>query len=427
MSKHAEQLMERKIRMKKKISLFIICLTVSGSISIMGSSSVFAQEDYQTIVEDYKELFLALDQASYQYDCAIEITENYIEGKVNLSEAEEKVNGTISALKREEEEIRWNYYCKLDEEQTRLLEKYQIDAEEFETFGNNREDEYVCIISNLAELSDDLYYSEKSDSEYEKLVSDLNEYKKAQDFRKGYNYYRNFNYWFANWNEEMTNYVQDQIIPELKSYISDDFAWENDKSAAECKATNYMDNYEVRIQLLSENKKEAEERNSEEDIKAEKNIFETDEFSFEIPYSWVNGYYSGTGGEFGISYLYFYDKNISYKSDGALMHLILTRDKEFEKEEGFEYTKLDGETVFGRSIYMAVNIKQPEMDPEDENFEQEYLKKRSECEKIPKTLKLKTSFEGRKIENAKYSFYLPKSWERNVIIISQKDKDYMSY
>lgn len=218
------------------------------------------------------------------------------------------------------------------------------------------------------------------------------------------------------------NWPSESIISKMKTKEMD-----VDKSAAEYKATNYMDNYETRIQLLSEDKKEVEEKNSEEDLKAQKNIFETDEFSFEIPDSWVNGYYSGTGGEFGISYLYFCDKNISYKSDGALMHLILTRDKEFEKEEGFEYTRLEGKTVFGRSIYMAVNIKQPDMDPEDKNFEQEYLKKRSECEEIPKTLKLKTSFEGRKIENAKYSFYLPKSWERNVIVIFQKDKDYMSY
>lgn len=62
----------------------------------MESSSVSAQEDYQTIVEDYKELFLPLDQINYQYDCALETVGDYIGGKVNLSETEEKVNDTLT-------------------------------------------------------------------------------------------------------------------------------------------------------------------------------------------------------------------------------------------------------------------------------------------------------------------------------------------
>ena len=411
--------------MKKKISLFIICLTLSGSISIIGSSSVFAQEDYQTIVEDYKELFLSLDQMNYQYDCALETVGDYIEGKINLSEAEEKVNDTLSIVMEEKEK---NYsYRILEDEQISLLEEYGINSEEYETFGNSLREEYVYIICNLAELADDLYYAKKSESGYETLVSDQKEYKELQELKKEYHYYRNFNYWFADWNEEMTAYVQDQVSPELKSFISGDFVWEKDKDIAECKAMDYMDNYEAGMQQLSENKKEVEEKSPEEDIKTQKKIFETEEFSFEIPDSWVNGYYSGTGGETEAFYFSFSDRNISYKSDGEFMRLILTSNEEFEKEDGFEYTKLDGETVLGRSIYMAVNTKHSEMDPEDKKFEQEYLEKRSDCDKIPDTLKLKTDFSCRKIENNDYSFYLPKAWEGNVIMIPRKGKTCTSY
>ena len=94
--------------MKKKISLIIICLTMSGSIT--GNSTVFAQEDYQTIMEDYKAVILLLDQINYQYDCALEAIGDCIDGKINLSEAEEKVNGTISALMEEKES--YNFYYK---------------------------------------------------------------------------------------------------------------------------------------------------------------------------------------------------------------------------------------------------------------------------------------------------------------------------
>lgn len=408
--------------MKKKIYLTVICITAIGSA--MTNYSVSAQEDYQTIVEAYKTLFLPLDQGSYQYDCALETVDDYIEGKVDLSETTETVNNTINLLMEEREQKLGYYY--LDEEQKSLFEKYEINVEEFREFESNRGYEYVGMISNLAELSDDLCYVEKSDSGYETLVSDQKEYKEMQELRKGYHYYRNFNYWFAGWNQEMTGYVQEQVMPELKSYISEEFTWENDKAAAESKATSYMDKYEEAAQRLSENKEDAKKENSQSDSELQDEIFETDEFSFKIPDSWKDGYSSGSGGKLGTSYYYFVDENFSY-SDGVLMHLILTYDEEFQKDKGFEYTKLDGETIFGRSIYMAVNTKYPELASRDEEKERKYLEKLAGCKEIPETLNLKTDFPNRKIENDNYSFYLPESWDGNVIIRSEKGKRYTKY
>ena len=408
--------------MKKKIYLTVICITAIGSA--MTNYSVSAQEDYQTIVEAYKTLFLPLDQGSYQYDCALETVDDYIEGKVDLSETTETVNNTINLLMEEREQKLGYYY--LDEEQKSLFKKYEINVEEFCEFESNRGYEYVGMILNLAELSDDLCYVEKSDSGYETLVSDQKEYKEMQELRKGYQYYRNFNYWFAGWNQEMTDYVQEQVMPELKSYISEEFTWENDKAAAESKATSYMDKYEEAAQRLSEKKEDAKKENSQSDSELQDEIFETDEFSFKVPDSWKDGYSSGSGGKLGTSYYYFVDENFSY-SDGVLMHLILTYDEEFQKDEGFEYTKLDGETIFGRSIYMAVNTKYPELASRDEEKERKYLEKLAGCKEIPETLNLKTDFPNRKIENDNYSFYLPESWDGNVIIRSEKGKRYTKY
>lgn len=408
--------------MKKKIYLTVICITAIGSA--MTNYSVSAQEDYQTIVEAYKTLFLPLDQGSYQYDCALETVDDYIEGKVDLSETTETVNNTINLLMEEREQKLGYYY--LDEEQKSLFEKYEINVEEFREFESNRGYEYVGMILNLAELSDDLCYVEKSDSRYETLVSDQKEYKEMQELRKGYHYYRNFNYWFAGWNQEMTDYVQEQVMPELKSYISEEFTWENDKAAAESKATSYMDKYEEAAQRLSENKEDAKKENSQSDSELQDEIFETDEFSFKIPDSWKDGYSSGSGGKLGTSYYYFVDENLSY-SNGVLMHLILTYDEEFQKDEGFEYTKLDGETIFGRNIYMAVNTKYPELASRDEEKERKYLEKIAGCKEISETLNLKTDFPNRKIENDNYSFYLPESWDGNVIIRSEKGKRYTKY
>ena len=144
--------------MKKKISLIIICLTISGSISITENSSVLAQEDYQKVVEDYKTFFLPLDRTSYQYDCALDTVSDYLQGTVNLSEATETVNEAINSLMECKEQ---NLdYCYLNEEQKNLFEKYEISVDEFDEFGISREYETICMISNLAELSDDLCYVE---------------------------------------------------------------------------------------------------------------------------------------------------------------------------------------------------------------------------------------------------------------------------
>lgn len=97
--------------MKKKISLIIICLTISGSVSITENSSVLAQEDYQKVVEDYKTFFLPLDQASYQYDCALDTVSDYLQGTVNLSEATETVNEAINSLMEcKEQNLDYCYY-----------------------------------------------------------------------------------------------------------------------------------------------------------------------------------------------------------------------------------------------------------------------------------------------------------------------------
>ena len=408
--------------MKKKIYLTAICITAIGST--MTNYSVSAQDDFQKVVEDYKTFFLPLDQASYQYDCALDTVGDYLQGTVNLSEATETVNKAINSLmESKEQNIGYSY---LNEEQKNLFEKYEISADEFNEFGISREYEEICMISNLAELSDDLCYVEKSDSGYETLVSDQKEYKEMQEFRKGYHYYKNFNYWFAGWNQEMTDYVQEQVTPELKSCISEEFTWENDKEAAERKATDYMDKYEELSQRLSESKEEAKKEKSQSDSELRDEIFETDEFSFKIPDSWKGGYSSGSGGKPRTSYYYFVDENFSY-SDGVLMYLILTCDEEFQKDEEFEYTKLYGETIFGRSIYMAVNTKYPELTAEYKEKEEKYLEKLADCKEIPETLNLKTDFPNRKIENDKYSFYLPESWDGNVIIRSQKGKIYTRY
>ena len=148
----------------------------------------------------------------------------------------------------------------LDDKLSDLLEEYDILPEEFEAFGRSQEDELIDTISDAEELFEYLIYSEKSDEMYEDLEKAYKSYKEIQDYMRGVNYYANFNYWFAEWDEEMTAYIQEQVTPELKSCVSKDFVWENDRDVVERKAMRYMDDLEDYIAVLAKQNGEKKER-----------------------------------------------------------------------------------------------------------------------------------------------------------------------
>lgn len=161
---------------------------------------------------------------------------------------------------------------------------------------------------------------------------------------------------------------------------------------------------------------------------SEKAIFETDEFSFELPDSWNNNYYVGAKGENGNSYYYFSDKNISYKSNSTFLYLIVSCGKEnFEKRDDYSYTELDGITVMDRKLYMAVKTVNPELVPEDKKFEEEYLQMRSDCEQIPDTLQYKTELPEEIMEIDDYTFYIPSSWDGNYTVEKSENDGYTTY
>lgn len=160
----------------------------------------------------------------------------------------------------------------------------------------------------------------------------------------------------------------------------------------------------------------------------EKEIFETDEFSFELPDSWNNNYYVGVSSKNGDSYYCFSDKNISYKSNSTFLYLIASCNKEnLEKWDDYSYTELEGTTIMDRKIYMAVKTVNPELAPEDIQFEEEYLQMRSDCEQIPDTLQYKTELPEETMEIDGYTFYIPASWEGNYTVEKSENNGYSTY
>ena len=243
--------------MKKKICIVTLCL-MTGSLA--GVCPVSAEEGYQSIVEEYKKIFLTMDDVSYQYDCVLAAVGDYLDEKSNHSDTVETVNNITDTLKEKKDSL--EEYT-LDDKLSDLLEEYGILPEEFEAFGRSQEDEFTDTISDIEELTEYLEYAEDSEDDYDRLAVAYEEYKDIQDYMKGVNYYTNFNYWFAEWDEEMTDYVQKEVTPEIKSCISEDFVWENDRDVVERKAMRYMDDLEDYIEVLAKHTGEARERKLE--------------------------------------------------------------------------------------------------------------------------------------------------------------------
>ena len=243
--------------MKKKTGTIVICFAAG---ILTGVCPVSAKESYQSIVEEYKKIFLTMDDVSYQYDCVLAAIGDYVEQKADYSDTTKTVENIIGSLKEEKDNLE-DYT--LDDEMSDLLEEYGILPEEFEAFGRSQEDEFTDAISDMEELSEYLEYAEDSMDDYDRLVEAYGQYKDIQDYMKGVNYYANFNYWFAEWDEEMTEYVQKEVTPEIKSCISEDFVWENDRDVVERKAMRYMDDLEDYIEVLAKNTGEERERKLE--------------------------------------------------------------------------------------------------------------------------------------------------------------------
>ena len=243
--------------MKKKIYMIAACMAAG---SLTGSCPVSAREGYQSIVEEYKKIFLVMDEVSYEYDCVLTAIGDYVEKKADHSDTTETVKNIIDTLKEQKDNL--EVYT-LDDEMSDLLEEYGILPEEFEAFGRSQEDEFTDTISDMEELLEYLSYAEDSENDYDRLVNAYKEYKDIQESMKGVNYYANYNYWFAEWNEEETAYVQENVTPEIKSCISKDFVWENERDVVERKAMRYMDDLEDYIDVLAKHTGEARERQME--------------------------------------------------------------------------------------------------------------------------------------------------------------------
>lgn len=241
-----------------KKSMIWMMLSMTVLLCGCGAGKDKQEEDYKMIVDDFAREVLLQDQDSALYDETLAAVGQYMENPdadtltlacQTVQEALEQMDEAVSACVPYE----------MDEEFEALLQDYGIDPEEYKIHADARSASMSGYISNLETLAVYLE-NERGDGAVGRVLRFLYEfYGNEQELMRGYGYC-SINYWFAGWDDEAVEYVQQQVLSRLQSFAMDESVWEVQRDAVERKMSAYLDQYELLIddwtKFLGENRED---------------------------------------------------------------------------------------------------------------------------------------------------------------------------
>ncbi|RGZ01897.1 hypothetical protein [Clostridium sp. AM58-1XD] len=216
---------------------FCYCIAVFFAICFVCGCQKTQSEDYQLIVDHFKEMVIQQDEDSAAFDQVLETTGVYIKDSTedHLKEAREAVQKQIDAFSEESESYE---VMEMDDDFLKLLDEYGIDAAEYKVVAEMGNVELSSYIDSLTVLKYYLDAETEGDLLRETLEFIYEQDVAIQEYTRRF-YFCQINYFFAEWDEELTAYVKDTIMTDLKSFWFDDMKWETDKKTIEDKAMIY--------------------------------------------------------------------------------------------------------------------------------------------------------------------------------------------
>lgn len=226
------------MRMKQGVSILLVCFLLAGCSAVGGKK----KEYYKKIVDDFAGITLLQDQDGGAYEKALEAVGIYLKdsNQETLNEARAAVSKTIERM--EEDSSSMAEY-EMDEEFKELLIKYGLDPEEYKINADMRSGYLAGYISSLQYLE---YYLENEGTgsvTRESLEFTYQYDVEEQEYMGGF-YYSGINYWFAEWGEEETAYVKQQVVDKLQYLTAEDPVWEKSRDAVERRLNVYLDTIE---------------------------------------------------------------------------------------------------------------------------------------------------------------------------------------
>lgn len=213
----------------------------SDSSTTTGMQTAFSEETGRAVIDDFAALTLETDSYSAYYDEVLAIVGDYAESG-ETADLAEAVNALSEALTWAQESYDNLEEYEISEELAEQLAEVGFSEDEYllysDELANNLLNylndlsvlgEYQVMCYDSGELMDDFLFM------YDTLVAE-------QDYMRQYSYWV-INYWFAEWDEELVEYVQETILANLQSFYSDVSEWDADQDSVETRINAILDSY----------------------------------------------------------------------------------------------------------------------------------------------------------------------------------------
>lgn len=248
----------------------LLTASLLAAAVLLASCKAAEDNSYKLLTDDLAAIMLAQDQDSQAYDQALEAVSRYLEtmGPEDLERAREAVDDGIRQMT---EALDDSKPYELSGELSDILKKYEMDPEGYKVNADMRSvrlSDYMSKLDNLKSKLDLVTLPESqgtskaatapadsrgtsraaaapADSPVQTELREMlrfwvSYYTRYQLYMRTYAYY-SINYWFCQWDQEKTAYVEEQILSRLGSFNTADAVWEQDRAAVERKMRSCMD------------------------------------------------------------------------------------------------------------------------------------------------------------------------------------------
>ncbi len=240
----------------KKVAWLLILAALLRMLAGCAAEQKEVSEAFKAVVEEFSELYFALDEDGSRFDRELETVGRYLEGELSQEAAMEALEEDLAYYSAElENQEEYKVRSRLADQ----LEACGISKQDFIAFGNSRSNELYDQKTKTEYLLEYLTTAEEFQDSYDNLAFYHEHYLSLQDCLRGYYYYAGLNAWFAEMGELEVSYVEKTVIGELTCYLPEDPQWCGSQEEAEDLAMDYLDEMEIIITELSEHVGESQE------------------------------------------------------------------------------------------------------------------------------------------------------------------------
>ena len=216
----------------------LLAMALGGCADSAGKT----HEDRCRIVDDLAQIILVIDSASAVWDDTLDALCQYAQSgsDEDLLTALEAVSTAYDMVLELDYE-----YTEPSEEYLAILEAEGISAQDYQTLAGIPSSNAMTYTTDLGVLFTyiyNIYYG--ADTQWDDFVYTCEMLSLEQQYTRQYGWYMLVNNWFAEWEGEDLDYVQEQILDRLTSLNRDGMEWDTSRDSIEYRVNAILDDLE---------------------------------------------------------------------------------------------------------------------------------------------------------------------------------------